>query len=153
MRRDMEGKLPPFVRRQDGSVILETAIMITVLLLLIFGMIDFGRVMYTENSLISAAREGARYGAVQSSPVSSSGVQGVVRSRFNQYTFGGDTLTNSAITVTDSSTAATPFVKVSIAYTFKWISPVAKIASIIAKQTVTYTTTLHSAATYRYESQ
>lgn len=149
----MERKLPPFVRRQDGSVILETAIMLTVLLLLMFGMIDFGRVMYTENSLISAAREGARYGAVQSTPISASAVQSVVRSRFNQYTFGGDTLTNSAITVTDSSTATTPFVKVAISYTFKWITPVAKVAGIIAKQTVAYTTTLHSAATYRYESQ
>ena len=48
------------LRSEDGSVILETAMMMTVILILTFGMVDFGRVMYTSNSLISAAREGAR---------------------------------------------------------------------------------------------
>ncbi len=139
-----------FLSRRDGSVILETAMMITVLLLLTFGMVDFGRVMYTSNSLISAAREGARFGAVQPA-VNSSGIDSVVRGRFNSYTFGGDTLKNSDITVTDSSTNTPPSVKVSIAYSFKWITPVARLMGWTHGSG--FTSTLHSVAQYRYESQ
>src|SRR5262249_35423309 len=54
LRHEMETRQRSFVQKQDGSVILETALMITVLLILMFGMIDFGRVMYTSNSLVSA---------------------------------------------------------------------------------------------------
>lgn len=142
---------------REGSVILETAIMMTVLLILTLGMIDFGRVMYTSNSLISAAREGARYGAVQNRPgISSAGItsiDSVVEKRFNQYTFGGDTLTSANIVVDTSASSPPTYVKVSIKYKFKWITPVAGIASVIAHKTVSYTDSLHSQATYRYENQ
>jgi len=122
----MSNRRRAFFRNQDGSVILETALMVTVLLLLMFGMVDFGRVMYTSNSLISAARDGARIGAVQST-VSTTNIKATVRSRFNSYTFGGDNLTDADITVTDNSAASPPSIKVQIAYTFKWITPVARL--------------------------
>ncbi len=83
----METRQRTFFQKQDGSVILETALMITVLLLLMFGMVDFGRVMYTSNSLISAAREGARGGAVLPTPWTSPTDQGrSYEARFNSYT-------------------------------------------------------------------
>ena len=58
----MDKQQRTFFQKQDGSVILETAMMLTVILILTFGMVDFGRVMYTSNSLISAAREGVASG-------------------------------------------------------------------------------------------
>ena len=74
--------------------------MITVLLMLMFGMVDFGRVMYTSNSLISAAREGARFGAVQPYAVDvPCAIKDTVEARFNSYTFGGDNLKDANITV------------------------------------------------------
>ncbi len=139
-----------FLSERDGSVILETALMITVLLLLAFGMIDFGRVMYTSNSLVSAAREGARAGAVMNS-ISDTAVQRVVRSRFNSYTFGGDTLKNSNIAVHWDTTnaSASPYVADTITYSFKWITP----APCLLKwaNCKTNTTTLHASGTFRYE--
>lgn len=147
----MENRRRSFARDGEGSVILETAIMITVLLVLTFGMVDFGRVMYTSNSMISAAREGARFGAVETA-VSTTLVDSVVRSRFNSYTFGGDTLKNTDITVTDNSAppAGTPAsVKVLVTYTFKWITPVARLLGWTNGGG--FTTTLHSQAEYRYE--
>ena len=104
----MDKRQRTFFQKQDGSVILETALMITVILILIFGMIDFGRVMYTSNSLISAAREGARFGAVQNRPISITKVDSVVKARFNQYTFGGDNLVDANIVVDTSSTSPRP---------------------------------------------
>jgi len=144
------GKRPwTFFHRQDGSVILETALMITVLLLLMFGMVDFGRVMYTSNSLVSAAREGARFGATQTA-VNTSAIQDTVRKRFNPYTFGGDTLKNSDITAVAVGTPTTS-IKVTIAYTFKWITPVARLLGWTSGSA--FTSTLHSQSEYRYENQ
>ncbi len=145
------------LRSEDGSVILETAMMMTVILILTFGMVDFGRVMYTSNSLISAAREGARFGAVLNHPgVSATGIasiDSVVKARFNQYTFGGTNLTNTNIDIDTSTTSPPTYVKVSIKYKFTWISPVAAVAGIIAHHSVSYTDSLHAQATYRYENQ
>ena len=134
-----------FLRNQDGSVILEAALMITILLLLTFGMVDFGRVMYTSNSLVTAAREGARAGAVLS-PVNTTTIKNTVRGRFNSYTFGGDTLKDANIAVVDNSALSPPSVKVTITYPFKWITPVPRLMGWGAG-----TTNLHSAAEYRYE--
>jgi Flp pilus assembly protein TadG len=146
----MDGRRQTFLKSRDGSVILETALMITVLLLLTFGMVDFGRVMYASNSLISAAREGARFGSVEAT-VNSTVIDSVVRGRFNQYTFGGDTLKNSNIVVTDSSALSPPSVKITITYPFKWISPVARLLGWTNGSN--FTTNLHATAQYRYELQ
>jgi Flp pilus assembly protein TadG len=149
MRCNMDRRQRTFFQKQDGSVILETALMITVILVLSFGIVDFGRVMYTSNSLISAAREGARFGAVMP-VVNSALVDSVVRSRFNSYTFGGDTLKDADITVTDlSASPKLPSVRVGIAYSFKWITPVARLMGWTSGSS--FTSTLHSRAEYRYE--
>jgi Flp pilus assembly protein TadG len=134
-----------FLRSQDGSVILEAALMITVLLLLTFGMVDFGRVMYTSNSLISAAREGARGGAVMS-PVNTATIKAAVEARFNSYTFGGDNLTDGEIAVVDGSASSPPSVKVTITYPFKWITPMPRLMGW-----GNGTTNLKATAEYRYE--
>jgi Flp pilus assembly protein TadG len=147
MRCEMGGRQRTFLQRQDGSVILEAALMITVLLMLTFGMVDFGRVMYTSNSLISAAREGARGGAVLS-PVDTTAMKNVIRGRFNSYTFGGDTLANSNIAIVDSSALSPPSIKVTVTYPFKWISPFARL---IGWTTGSFTSNLHATAQYRYE--
>ena len=148
----MDRQRQTFFQKQDGSVILETALMITVLLILMFGMIDFGRVMHTSNGLVSAAREGARFGATQSA-VNTTDIKDTVIARFNPYTFGGDNLVRANVAVTAVGSPATTSIKVVITYPFRWITPVAAIASMIANGSVSYTSTLHAQAEYRYENQ
>ena len=77
----------------------------------------------------------------------------MVKTRFNPYTFGGTNLTNANIDIDTSTTSPPTYVKVSIHYTFTWISPVAAVAGIIAHHSVSYTDSLHAPATYRYENQ
>ena len=36
---------------------------VTIILMLLFGVVDMGRALYTANNLVSAAREGARFRA------------------------------------------------------------------------------------------
>lgn len=50
--------------RKRGAEVLEMALMMPILLLLIFGMIEFGYFFYLQHNLQAAAREGARTGAM-----------------------------------------------------------------------------------------
>jgi len=50
--------------RDRGSVAVEFALLLPVLLLLIFGVIDFGRAINDQITLTQAAREGARLAAL-----------------------------------------------------------------------------------------
>jgi Flp pilus assembly protein TadG len=137
-----------FISGRDGSVILEAALMITVLVVLAFGMIDFGRLMYTLNTLTSAAREGARTGAVMTA-VNQTTIKAVVRARFNPFTFGGDALTDARIVVVDSSTAVSPFIGDTIRYKFKWLTPVPCLLRLSSCSSDT--TGLKAYAAFRYE--
>lgn len=54
---------PTAFRRRSGTAALEFVIVLPVLLVVVVGATDLGRVMYFENVLSNAAREGAAYGA------------------------------------------------------------------------------------------
>jgi Flp pilus assembly protein TadG len=51
--------------RSRGQALVEFAFVLPILLLLIFGLVDFGRALFTLNTLSQGAREGARWGSVQ----------------------------------------------------------------------------------------
>ena len=53
------------LRDESGAAAVEFAIVVPVLLLVVFGVIDFGRAFWTINVATAALREGARVGAVQ----------------------------------------------------------------------------------------
>ena len=52
-------------RRGRGQALVEFALVFPLLMLLVFALIDLGRVVYTHNAIAEAAREGARWGSVQ----------------------------------------------------------------------------------------
>ena len=54
-------------RRERGASMPETAIVMAVLLALLFGVIDFGRAMYTYAFVAQLARQGARWAIVRGS--------------------------------------------------------------------------------------
>ena len=121
MRRQLLRRL---VQNRDGSVLLETALMITILLMLMFGIVDLGRALYTMNNLVSAVREGARYGAV-ASPLDTLAVKDTVVARFTPFTFGGPTPTRAMISTTLSppNCSSCSSIKVRLAYPFNWLFP------------------------------
>jgi Flp pilus assembly protein TadG len=65
-------------KRQRGAVAIESALLFPLLVLLIFGMIEFGLLLYNRQVLTNASREGARYGIVQATPRVSDGEIGTV---------------------------------------------------------------------------
>jgi hypothetical protein len=54
-------RIKKFVRREDGTQMIEFAIIFPVLLLLFAGTVELGRLFYTYTTLAKATRAGARY--------------------------------------------------------------------------------------------
>jgi Flp pilus assembly protein TadG len=64
--------------RERGQGLVEFAMVITLLLLLIFGIIDFARVFFGYATMANGVREGARYGIVH--PEDEAGMKAAARS-------------------------------------------------------------------------
>jgi Flp pilus assembly protein TadG len=52
-------------RRTRGQALVEFALVIPLFLVLVFGLIDIGRLVYVNNAVAQGAREAARWGSVQ----------------------------------------------------------------------------------------
>jgi len=65
-----------YSKNQRGSTVAEFAIVSGLFFMIIFGIIEFGRLLYTHNALTDAARRGARYAVLHSRNVTC--VQNVV---------------------------------------------------------------------------
>src|SRR5687767_3574299 len=60
-------------RHERGQAVVEFALIVPLLALLTMGVVDFGRIFYSYETLANAAREGARYCALH--PGNASGTQ------------------------------------------------------------------------------
>ena len=56
-------------KNNKGAALVEMALTLLLLLTIVFGIFEYGRVMYTINTLNHAAREGARRAAVTPHPI------------------------------------------------------------------------------------
>ena len=69
----------PRYKQQYGSATVEMAVILPLLLLLVFGIAEFGIALYRQEVLTNASREGARAGIVISTPpVTTAQIQTVV---------------------------------------------------------------------------
>ncbi|GJG86430.1 hypothetical protein tb265_16110 [Gemmatimonadetes bacterium T265] len=66
MRR--EGRVHAFAREEHAASMVEFAVVAPVLLVFMFGIVDFGRALFVYNNMQDAARRAARLAAVQPSP-------------------------------------------------------------------------------------
>lgn len=122
-------------RDERGAAIIEFALVAPLLLTLVWGIIETGRAFYTINSLASAVRDGARYGAA-SCPLQTTGpgagapaidvcrplIRDVVRSGFQAI---GDTLVDGNIQVNVVTVAGDMRILVAADYPYTPIVPVA----------------------------
>jgi len=142
-----------FARRQQGAVILETALMLMVLLMFAFGIIDFGRVMYVSNAVTSATRDAGRWAAVQSPVPATTAIQDRVLNTFNGYTFGGPAMVRGNVSVTAPNCTGSPPVNtitILTTYPFKWLTPLPRLMRWTTSSPP-YSTDLHARAIFKYE--
>ena len=60
-------------RSESGAAAVEFALLLPLLMMIVFGIIEFGLALYQQAILTNASREGARLGIVQSVPAITSG--------------------------------------------------------------------------------
>jgi Flp pilus assembly pilin Flp len=110
-------------RDEEGAAVVEFALVMPILALIIFGIIDFGRAFYTVNNIISAVREGSRYGAILAAPMSPTG-QREIRDRVRNVSrpFGGDTIRDEQIDIVFDGELVTVRVD---SYPFQPLTPIA----------------------------
>ncbi len=134
-----------FARDEGGAALVEFAIIATVLMILMFGIIDFGRALYTKNSLTNAAREGGRYSAVLLNPAANlTAIQDTVIAHMSP--LGGATLTRDEIDVVFNEVAGKGLqsVTTTINYPFEPITPIARLVGLDPL-------TLRASAQFRWE--
>ena len=68
-----------FRKNERGTSMAEFAVVATFFFMLIFGVIEFGRLLYTHNALTDAARRGVRYAIIHQPEVATDGAAHVAK--------------------------------------------------------------------------
>jgi Flp pilus assembly protein TadG len=113
-------------RPEHGQTLVEFALVLPVLLLLIFGLVDFGRAFQSWLVVTNAAREGARVGATQQ-PLSA------IQLRVTEAAASIDT--SSAvfhIAVDNAQGPRGSAVVVDVTYDFQYVTPIGDLMNLIS---------------------
>jgi Flp pilus assembly protein TadG len=107
------------LKTDRGAAAVELALVLPVLLLMLFGVIDFGRMLNTQLRLTEAAREGARAAALRQPATTrvqaaTSGLTGVT----------------ADVTTCPTNAVATQDAVVTVNYNFQFVTPLAAIAGV-----------------------
>jgi Flp pilus assembly protein TadG len=126
-------------RSERGAAAVETAIVLPILLLLCFGIIDFGRALDAKIQLTQAAREGARVAALPVSIHPGVNASTMVANRVAASTsLTGVTVGSGTRPDGTAETIYCPYspayddsARVTVRYTFKFVTPISAIAALV----------------------
>jgi Flp pilus assembly protein TadG len=122
--------LPGFWRESGGSAIVEFAIILPMILLLVLGLYDFGKLFWIQNTLQFAAEQTARYAMTQPSSLPSCS-SAVLQGTFDNNLAGVDSAAvTTAFAFTAAAAGSTPLVpntspaacQVTATYNFSFLS-------------------------------
>jgi Flp pilus assembly protein TadG len=151
-------------RAERGAAAVEFAIVLTVLLLILLGIIDFGRLLFVSQAVKSASREGARVAAVRTVwGVNASTDPSVLKAATDagsaaQALSGGGPLviannkgvsTNVPLCPSPAVSTTAP-VQVTVTATFRWLTPIGALPGLSAPG-LTGTKPVSSTTTMRCE--
>ena len=106
---------------EHGAVAAEFALLLPVILLILFGTIEFGMIMYSREVITNASREGARAGIVQVSPKPTAGAITTIATTY--LTGTGINPANVTITVTGAGGVNPATLTVTATYRYPWLIP------------------------------
>jgi Flp pilus assembly protein TadG len=106
---------------ERGASAVEFALLSPLLMLILFGTIEFGMVMYSREVLTNASREGARAGIIQQTPKPTQGqIEAVVT---NYLTNTGINPANVTVSVTGAGGVFPNNLTVSTSYPYQFFAP------------------------------
>ena len=109
---------------QKGATAVEFAIVLSLLITLIFGIIEFGLFIFNRQVITNAAREGARAGIIARRPrLSDNEIKAKVREYAEDHlvTFGDDALTDDDIFISAPCTTFQCDLGVTVDYTYEFL--------------------------------
>jgi Flp pilus assembly protein TadG len=125
----------------------EFAIVLPVLLMLVFGIVDFGRALYTQNNLASAVREGARFAsAYMPDPSATAGATAAIQNRVTTYLqpFGWSTTPTVNVTYNQGGGSLQSIRVEILNYP---LAPITPLTNLIGLRTIP----ISASATFRWE--
>ena len=106
---------------ERGAAAVEFALLLPVLMLILFGIIEFGMIMYSREIITNASREGARTGIVQATVKPTTGeIQTVVT---NYLTGTGVDPNAVTITIAGAGLTAPNTLNVTVTYPYNFFAP------------------------------
>ena len=125
-------------RDDSGAAAVEFALVLPILLVLVFGIVDFGRLYFTQITLTDAAREGARVLALEGA--SGSGYTAAQADTDAQTrVLGAVTGVSGTVAVTTGACTTGQPVTVTATTDFSFITPLPDLAGLLGITTVTGT--------------
>ena len=109
--------------RDRGATAVEVALLMPILLVLVMGIVDFGRALHAQITLTQAAREGVRVAALN--PPGSDPTARTV-----QAAVGLDPV-NVDVDECESGSAGSSSAEVEATYTFTFVTPVGELAGLL----------------------
>lgn len=106
---------------ERGGVAAEFALLLPVLLTILFGIMEFGMIMYGREIVTNASREGARAGIIQSTPAVTAGQMITVST--NYLTGTGINPADVVFSVPQAGAATGAPVTVQGVYSYPWLVP------------------------------
>jgi Flp pilus assembly protein TadG len=118
------------LRSESGASAVEFALLLPVLMMILFGITEFGLALYRQTILTNASREGARLGIVQSVPAITNGQ---IDAAINNYlTAAGITPGDVTRTIVAGGITGTPVqITLTLPYTFAVLPGLASITPTI----------------------
>ena len=110
-------------RRERGAAAVELAIVLPLLVLVIMGLVDFGRLFFAQIGLASASREGARAASVGMSTALVTSIAQASAPRAAQLA-ALDTAQLGVTVVPCSPTQSNEDTSVTVTATFRWMTPI-----------------------------
>jgi len=112
------------IRGQRGAAAIEFAIVLPVLVLLLFGTIEFGLLLYNQQVITNASREGARAGIVNQTPrVTPQAIASVVTNYCggSLITFGDNATAGPNVNVSSTGTSFGDDLTVLVTYNYDFL--------------------------------
>ena len=106
---------------ERGAVAAEFALLLPVILLILFGTIEFGMIMYSRELITNASREGARAGIIQVSPKPTAGAITTIATTY--LTGVGINPADVTIAVVGAGGANPATLTVTATYQYPWLIP------------------------------
>ena len=132
-------------KKQSGVAAVEFAIVLPILLLVLFGIIEFGLALYDKQVLTNASREGARAGIVLANPKpTTTDIQNVVLHYTSTYLITFGTQNTPTVTTSGANGAFGTPLSVTVAYTYTGLGVGAMLNALHAPLALSATTTMNN---------